>query len=596
LTQNFAIRPSSLGYILDSHYPFLVVCFTRRQGELSGEPVGATVTMSNSLPSIDAAHRCTLSTICASASASARTTLASSLLVLGLSGVSAGFLHAAEAPPTIDYSKLIFEAVLLPAEQSENTSQNAVPTSATVPTGDANAATQDLQTSAAPTQADIERYQAQINSTLETNNLYADPLREQYQALGKLYQTQGEHAKAIHSFEQAIHIDRVNQGLFTQRQLSLVASVIDSYSALANFEEVNNLQEYSYFIHQKNFAAKDPQLLAAKEKWADWNVQYYLKERGNTLYRDRPFALTVNAMQFTDSDYGYVAVQNPRDGTYIYVPRAQLRHALNPNAGIADLYLNSAMYAVPSDRIIDQRLQLANTLYQELLAAPKVSDQPSQSTTLALKLANTAYASKQELDILQGPSANSLAFNQFAAANPTDPFVMQGYAKSRQTLENIARTLEQDANSNAADTAQAYIDLGDWHLGYEYSQRANAAYQKALDILTQHNHSPATIAAIFNPSPLIPAPGFALHPYSRAFFGYSSTTPLAYVGYLDVALTLNNRGRVDSARITAAPANPPQRLRSLLLDYLRDQPMRPIARNGTLEKTTALQLRIYYYY
>jgi hypothetical protein len=531
---------------------------------------------------------------------SARTQLARRLAALGALGLGcfiAGLLQAEEAPPAIDYSKLIFEAVVLPSEQSTNASPDANSTSAATPLSNTAVATQDVQATPAPTQADIERYQAQINSTLETNNLYADLLREQYQALGKLYQAQGDHEKAIDTFEKAMHVDRINQGLFTQRQLPLVASLIDSYLAMADFEEVNNLQEYLYFIHQKNFAATDSQMLAAKEEWADWNVQYYLKEKGNNVYRDSPFALTANASPFNDG--GYVPIQKA-DGSYIYVPRAQLRQAFSPNnpyATINDLYLNSATYAVPPDRVIDQRLQLANTLYEELLAAPNTEYQQSEGSALQLKLANTAYASKEQLDSLHGDDSERLVgFSQFAASNPTDPFVTYGYSKSRKSLEALALKLEQEASSNAVDTAKAYINLGDWHLGYAYPQRANESYQKALDILTQHNLSPAEVAAVFNPSPLIPAPSFALHPYSRAFFGYSPTATLAYVGYMDVALTLNSRGRVGSLRIAAAPTNPPQRLRSLLLDYLRDQPMRPLARNGTLEKEAALELRIYYYY
>lgn len=504
---------------------------------------------------------------------------------------------AAAAPVADDFSRLIFEAeILTVAPDASDASLKSSAGGAAVAPGPA--ATDADPTAAARINADIDRYEGGIGTTLEASGPYSDQLREQYLSLGELYQQQGDHEKAITAFESAMHIDRVNDGLFTLRQLPLVQNIIESYAALADFDELNDHHEYLYYIQQKSYAEDDPRLLAAKEDWADWNVQSYLKE-GVVRNGFNPAAAGTVTMGGNGNDY--VAVQNPRNGNVAYVPRNQMNNVLNPgavgtNATLTDFYMRSASFGVTPEQLVDERLNRARDLYEEILESSK-SDVGDRSIEVQHKLANIAYAVKRQLEAMQSSSQeNSLNFNRITAPEPSLPLVSQGYSNNREALEEIAMRLAEDPDRNAVALAQAYINLGDWNLAYDRPQRGRDEYEKALAVLAEAGLPADEISRIFNPSPLVPLPGFALHPYSRPFYGIAATAPLARAGHVDMTLTVNNYGTVRSPRVTAVSPGTSQRLRSLLLNYLRNQPMRPLVQNGSLMKESELTLRIHYSY
>ncbi len=498
-----------------------------------------------------------------------------------------------------DFSRLIFEAEILGAAPGMAASGNGAIA------GDAAAYTQAAETTiptpvSAPLAAatgnppstnDIPRYEAAIAELLANSSPYSDPLREQYLGLGELYQQQGDHEEAIATFEGAMHIDRVNDGLFTLRQLPLVENIIESYTALADLDEINDHQEYLYYIQQKSYAEDDPRLLAAKERWADWNVQSFLKEGVVRNGFSNPGAGNSVSMGMRND---FVAVQNPNNGNIAYVPRNQMNNLLNSSSTM-DLYTRSASFAVPPEVLVDERLRRARDLYEELLANEDSEYRAGRGVEVEHKLANIAYAIKKQLDSLQNSvEENSLSFNRITAPEPVVPLITSGYTKSRDSLESIIARLEAAPDRNAVELARAWINLGDWHLSYERLQRGRDAYEQALAILTAAELPADQISTVFNPSPLIPVPGFALHPYSRSFYGISADAPLDFDGYIDLTLTLNSNGVVKGPRISSTSVEINQRLRSVLLDYLREHRMRPLAQDGKLVKESELTLRIHY--
>lgn len=532
-----------------------------------------------------------------------------------------------------NYSRLVFEAEWLPmptASAAEAAPVNAtINAAANAATNAANAAAATVSASAAAVttsaagatgtsvtgagpgnsngataQADpaaINRYEDNISATAETEGLYADELREQYQSLGELYQQNNEHERAITAFENAMHIDRVNDGLFTLRQLPLVENIIESYTALGNTEEVNDHQAYLYYVSQRAYPADDPRLLAAKENWADWNVESYLQEGVTDSGRFDPMGLSRSD---TSIDGGYVAVQNPNNGTFVYVPRRRipdiLAESTNPYAGGFGaattgraLYERSATYAVPAEQIVDRRLRTARELYEEIATTTNEEYLAERGTLVEHKLANVAYATKQQIDALEDSidDTGSL-FNRNSPSS--NPLIARGYGENRDALEAIARKLDDDATSDPLAVARAYINVGDWHFGFDRTQRGRESYERALAVLAEANIPATEIGSIFNPSPLIPVPGFALHPYSREFYGMAPDAELAFNGFIDMTLSINQNGDVRSSRITAVSENTPQRIRNVLLDFLRGNRMRPLVQDGKLMKESELSLRIHY--
>jgi tetratricopeptide (TPR) repeat protein len=521
-----------------------------------------------------------------------------------LGALLGGTVHAQGSD---ELGRLIFEVAPIPAEGAApatgggngagNGASNAPGAATTTP-----AATEPVNV-----QADIAAYRARINDTQANANPYSHELREQFDALGALLQQSGEHEEAIKAFEAAMHIDRVNAGLYTLDQIPLVEKIIASHEALGNFDEVNDFHGYLFYIQQRSYEDGDPRLVAAQEEWADWNVESYLKDNAQ-----QGGSITFETGSGTGSRADYVAVQNPRDGSFSYVARAQMLSAMSPlgRAALFDpTFIQS--HGVDAERVIDERLRTARTYYEDIVeaaapdeenaeaaASPDSVANPDDTRRVERKLANVAYAIKNQFDnIDKVQDEGSLYFNNRFSQNYTAPqAVTRGYQRNRDALEASAQKLEQDPSASALEKAQAWIDVGDWNTGFDYAQRGSEAYKKAWDLLRGAGMDDAAIERVFMPEPLVPAPAFAIHPYSREIFGIDPNASIDYKGHMDLTLDVNRYGDVAGIKIDSAVPEASQVLRSELIDYLRSQKVRPAFVNGEPVKRENVKLRYYYSY
>lgn len=537
----------------------------------------------------------------------ARLVLCSALLT-----IVAGSAAAQDDDP--DYSRLIFEVAEIPPIVDRADAGNAAGS-----IGE-QTATLDSETGAearARLAADITAYRARISDTLANSNPYSPALREQYDSLGSLLQQTGEHEDAIAAFENAMHIDRVNGGLYTLDQIPLVEKMIASHDALGNAEDVNDLHSYLFYIQQKTYDDGDPRLLAAMEDWADWNMTSYMLE--GPSYDTLPAFSSGATLSTARMDY--VAVQN-RDGSFSYVPRSQMMGAISPlRTSILDPTFMAA-YGVDAERVIDDRLRTARDYYEQIVDAQdtgEAADEEAGERTADIarddgannngtadladevrvqhKLANVALAVKRQIDGMDAVmSEGSLYYNRALQPRMAPQAVTRGYISNREALVALAEQLEQDPAATALEKAQAWISVGDWHVGFDNASRGDDAYRKAWEILNADGMSPEAIAEVFQPEPLVAAPAFAMHPYSREMYGIPEDAELAWKGYMDLTLDVNRYGDVNGAEIDAASAETPQSLRSELLRYLRNAKARPAIVDGEMVKREDVKLRYYYTY
>lgn len=525
--------------------------------------------------------------------------------------VLAGFLLAssAEAQDPDDLEQLIFEVAPIPADDAVaagpgggNGGADVAGAESASSNGGANAGGA-MVPAPANLQADITAYRARIDDTRANASPYSSELREQYAALGTLLQQSGDHEEAIEAFESAMHIDRVNTGLYTLDQIPIVEKIIASHEALGHDTEVDDLHGYLFYIQQKSYADGDPRLLAAQEAWADWNVTSYLKESA----RDGA-GFRFETGDGVRNNIDYVAVQDPRDGTFVYVPRAQLLSEMNPFAGRTSFdptFMQT--YGVDAERIIDDRLRTARKYYEDIVdvtapdedsaeAAPASEADPEDAYRVERKLANVAYAIKDQFAGIDTVEALGSLYTRSPQNFRAPQAVTRGYQRNRDMLEASAQKLEQDPAATALQKAQAWIDYGDWHVAYDYAQRAGDAYHKAWELLRASGMDEAAIERVFMPDLLVPAPAFATHRYSREMYGIDPAARLDYKGHMDLTLNVNRYGDVSGIRILSAVPEVSQAMRSELLDYLRSQKMRPALVDGEVVKRDGVMLRYYYSY
>jgi hypothetical protein len=496
-----------------------------------------------------------------------------------------------------DFTRLIFEpAVMLQnSPGSDESGQESIP-AASGPASSSVEAPDGQPGGDANLLAEISRYESALDDSLQGQDQYSPQLREQYEALGELLQQNNEHERAIAMFENAMQIDRVNNGLFTNLQIPLIRQIIESQSALGNREELDDMHGYLYYIHQKAFAADSEEFLAAKEEWADWNVTSYLQEGGNGLTGN--YAL-FGAMNSASSAYEYVPIQNTLTGSYIYIRREHLPNALNAGLGtgrMTDLYMQSAPYAVSPEQMVDERLRTAEDLYEEILEARANQNKSSSTADVQHKLANIAFAVKRQMDVLESQMIeSSFGFNRTIDQTQPNIVVSRGYNRNLKALETIAQELENSAEADPLEKARAYINLGDWNISYDRTQRSEQAYAKAWQILRDANFPDEAIRSVMLPQPLVLVPAYAVHEFSREFYNLSAEAPLEYKGYIDATVDLDRFGRVGNIRIEESPETP-RRVRDTLFTYLRENKMRPAIENGELVKLSDVKTRYYYSY
>lgn len=95
---------------------------------------------------------------------------------------------------------------------------------------------------------------------------------ESLEDLGRLSQTAGEHQQALILFRQALHVARINQGLYHESQISIVDHIISAEIALQNWEEVNNFYAYQEHLYRRLFEMDDPRLETGLRKISTWHI------------------------------------------------------------------------------------------------------------------------------------------------------------------------------------------------------------------------------------------------------------------------------------------------------------------------------------
>jgi tetratricopeptide (TPR) repeat protein len=100
-----------------------------------------------------------------------------------------------------------------------------------------------------------------------------DPLT----SLGLAYQENGDHLLAVAVLDRALHLQRVDAGLFTMDQAALVRRIIDSERAIGRSGSAEELEARLLELARRNFA--DPRSVTIFRDAAERNFDYYERYR-----------------------------------------------------------------------------------------------------------------------------------------------------------------------------------------------------------------------------------------------------------------------------------------------------------------------------
>jgi tetratricopeptide (TPR) repeat protein len=160
------------------------------------------------------------------------------------------------------------------------TASNQQPTTQTAGISATPAGSQPpAEDSPAPTPGQ-QRFLDAVQSLEAEGGAYDAGLAEQLLGLGASYQAAGRHTEAAGALSRAAHIVRVNEGLYSISDLPILERLIESYSALGEWDGVGSSYQQMFQIHRRNYGDNDVRMLPALQRLSAWHLSAYLADVG----------------------------------------------------------------------------------------------------------------------------------------------------------------------------------------------------------------------------------------------------------------------------------------------------------------------------
>ncbi|QIB64854.1 hypothetical protein [Kineobactrum salinum] len=280
----------------------------------------------------------------------------------------------------------------------------------------------------------VERLQA-------SRGPYAPVLIEPLKELGRAYQRMAQHRSALLIFKRALHLTRVNGGLYSEDQLALMEQLITSQLALGQVAVADASRDYLYRVQRKLYEPGSAAMSEAAMAYGDWKRQAFLDGFGDATFKH---LLTIHRVHSRMIDE--IAVTDAGDP-------AQIPH-----------------------------------LYERMRAEYLISRyEREQGPVVQLRVSQM-----NGLNAMPSSSQEELEFHRLKKNN---------YRTGRRTMEQIVTLLEGEDPVDIQALVEARIAQGDWFAWWGQSALARQCYEQAY-ALGVKDGSPATDPALLFGEPV----------------------------------------------------------------------------------------------
>jgi len=158
----------------------------------------------------------------------------------------------------------------------------------------------------------IEDYEREIEAIESTEGVYSNRLAQEVANLADIYQQQGKHDLAITTFNRSLHLNRINDGLYSKAQIPILDKIITSLKQQKDWKKVHERYNYLYWLHDRNFTEQDEDMLQILVKVANWNLTSYAMSYSPNPAQDLYSAhyLYKKALQISKDVYGQYDKRN----------------------------------------------------------------------------------------------------------------------------------------------------------------------------------------------------------------------------------------------------------------------------------------------
>lgn len=287
--------------------------------------------------------------------------------------------------------------------------------------------------------ATLSRLQETVATLEAEEGAYSPELVQAWRNIGDWYLRRNEGLNAAEAFEKALHINKVNLGMQNISQAEIVELLINAYSQVQDWKELEKSFHYLLWLYKRNYEADNDALISVVERVARWYLHAYQVHKGGAA-----LSYLVRADDLFDEAAKTVAARYGADSE-------QLIRILNTSATIN--------YHIARD--VEDVFRMSHRDIREAMI-------PNKRAT---------------------PYFNEVAVRAF--------YFDQSFYKGRRSLKKIVELHKSNLPDSAEDYARSLVYQGDYYLSLNRKWNAMKNYQKAYNALIEHSVDAASIHAIF---------------------------------------------------------------------------------------------------
>ncbi len=404
-------------------------------------------------------------------------------------------------------------------------------------------------------QTEQERLEQAVATLEASGDTWHPMIAESMISLARLLQAEDKHTDALVTLERAVHISRVNHGLFSLEQGPAVKMQVQSHLALGEWDEADSLEQYHFYIHSRSLGGGNPDLIPALLSYAEWHLDAFADRRG-----ELPTTRLIDAYRLYSVAMSLVDAQ-PEPEKY------------------------------PRERYL-QRLAYLSWLMHRT----GVQNRPE-----------TLYAKTRQVD---DEWAERITTGEYRLHN--NPFLQGEYVLGQIVAMREQRVAESPPGSSIQREmrklhAEAVLDMADWNLLFDRRQRAESVYKQAWELLASEDD--ALKKDVFDRMVLIPSFENFMQPEQTMELAQGSSIAMATAfsatramrdqprqswPWVTMRFDLTRNGRVTNVELMESSTEINENVRRNMVMALRGSVLRPALRDGTPDITRGLVYRFPY--
>lgn len=182
----------------------------------------------------------------------------------------------------------------------------------------------------------VVEYQNSIKELQRAHGAFYDGISEKLIGMGLAYRNLGQNKEAIEVLNRALHINRINHGLYNDSQFPLLELIIQTNTALGDWQALDQNYHYLYWVSRRIYGDDDPRLLPVIDRLGRWHLNAYSLAPdsipfNHLLAADRLFQ---DAVHIIEQNYG---PEDPRLITPLY-GLVMANYQIASHANVATMY------------------------------------------------------------------------------------------------------------------------------------------------------------------------------------------------------------------------------------------------------------------